>query len=257
MNTGEWIRLERKGEIGTILLDRPETLNILDAVSLERIGALLGNIERDGGIRAVIITGTGHFCAGADIKELRKKDRDTAEAFARLGHTVCGRIEDMDRPVIAAMRGYALGAGCEIALACDIRIASEGARMGQPEVNLGLVPGFGGTQRLARLVGIGRAKEMVLTGANIGAQEAGKIGLVNRVVKEDELVQKAEELALVLAKKSPVTMRMAKMLINENYEIRKGLEKEVASFAECFATEDHMEGISAFLEKREPRFKGR
>jgi enoyl-CoA hydratase len=163
----------------------------------------------------------------------------------------------MGKPVIAAMTGFALGGGCELALACDIRIAGESAKFGQPEVNLGLIPGFGGTQRLSRLVGIGKAKEMILTGEIINAKEAGSIGLVNRVVKDEELMTKAEEMAMTIAQKGPIAVKMAKKLINENQGIEKGLEKEIALFAQCFATQDRVEGINAFLEKRKPIFKGK
>jgi len=162
----------------------------------------------------------------------------------------------MGKPVIAAIAGYALGGGCELALACDIRIAGESAKFGQPEVNLGLIPGFGGTQRLSRLVGVGKAKEMIFTGEIIDAKEAESIGLVNRVEKDEELMAKAEEMATIIAQKAPVAVKMVKKLINENQEIKKGLEKEIAFFVQCFATQDCMEGINAFVEKGKPRFKG-
>ena len=162
----------------------------------------------------------------------------------------------MGKPVIAAITGFALGGGCELALACDIRIAGESAKLGQPEVNLGLIPGFGGTQRLSRLVGIARAKEMILTGKIINAKEAASIGLVNRVVKDEELMIAVEEMAQVIAQKAPIAVKMAKKLINENQEIKEGLEKEIDFFVQCFATQDRLEGINAFLEKRKPEFKG-
>jgi enoyl-CoA hydratase len=163
----------------------------------------------------------------------------------------------MGKPVIAAVNGYALGGGCELAMACDIRIASENAKFGQPEINLGLIPGFGGTQRLSRLVGIGRAKELIFTGRIIDAKEAQDIGLVNKVVREEELLDRSKEMALVLAQKSPLILKVAKNLINRNHDIKKALEMEIMDFSECFASEDHMEGIKAFLEKRKPEFKGR
>jgi enoyl-CoA hydratase len=191
------------------------------------------------------------------VRELREKDPGKAGAFAGLGQRVCEQIEKMPKPVIAAVDGYALGAGCEIALACDIRIASSRVKIGQPEINLGLIPGFGGTQRLTRIVGIGRAKDMVLSGRIVGADEAGAIGLVNRVAGDNELLVKADETAALLAGKSPVALRLAKALINEQQEILRGLQKEAAFFAECFSSEDCKEGIDAFLEKREPRFTGR
>ena len=257
MSTAEKMRIERKGAVGTIVLDNPERMNIVDTSSLRRLAALLTEIERDGSVRVVIIAGMRHFCAGADVRELKEKDPGKAGTFAGLGQGVCDQIEKMSKPVIAAVDGYALVAGCEIALACDVRIASARAKFGQPEINLGLIPGFGGTQRLARVVGIGRAKEMVLSGRIVGADEAGAIGLVNSVVKEGELLWNAEDTAGLLAKKSPVALRLAKALINEQQEIKKGLQKEAAFFAECFSSEDYREGIAAFLEKREPKFTGR
>jgi enoyl-CoA hydratase len=163
----------------------------------------------------------------------------------------------MGKPVIAAIRGYALGGGCEMALACDLRIAGESAKLGQPEVNHGLIPGFGGTQRLTRLVGIGRAKEMILTGKVIDAREAETIGLLSKVVRDEDVMQRAREIALLITQKSPLVLKIAKTVINENQDIKRALEIEIASFAECFTTEDHVEGISAFLEKRAPKFKGR
>lgn len=257
MSTADRIRIERKGEVGIIVFDNPERLNVFDSRSLETLETLLAEIEGDGAIRAVVITGTRHFCAGADIRELKEKNIETAGSFAGLGQRVCDRIERSAKAVIAAVDGYALGAGCEIALACDLRIASERAMFGQPEINLGLVPGFGGTQRLARLTGIGRAKEIVLTGRIVDAGEAHFMGLVNNVVKEMEFLRKAEETASLLSRKSPFALSLAKKLINEHQEITRGLEREAAFFSECFSTEDHREGIRAFLEKREPKFTGR
>jgi len=257
MSTDEPIRIKKEDGIGTIILNRPQSLNLLDTEMLRALGDALSEIEKDTGIRSIIITGDGHFCAGADIRELKEKDRQAAEAFSRLGHGVFNHIENMGKPVIAAVRGHALGGGCELALACDIRIAGEGAKFGQPEINLGLVPGFGATQRLVRLVGVGKAKELILTGNVIGAREAESIGLVNSVVKDEELMKKAEETARMLSEKSPLVLRIAKRLINENQDFQKGLAKEISSFAECFETEDHIEGIKAFLEKRKPGFKGK
>ncbi len=256
MSTGnERIKIEKKNEVGIITLVKPE-LNILDAEMLKNLGDSLTALEKDEKIRAIIIAGGKNFCAGADIKEMKDKNPEEAEAFSRLGHKVFKCVEDAAKPTIAAISGYALGAGCELALACDMRIAGGSAKFGQPEVNIGLIPGFGGTQRLARLVGIGRAKEMILTGRIIDVREALSIGLVNNVVKDEELMEKAEETARVLAEKSPVAVKRAKGLINENQGIGRGLEMEIISFSECFASEDHVEGINAFLEKRKPKFKG-
>ncbi|MCZ7395372.1 MAG: enoyl-CoA hydratase-related protein [Candidatus Methanoperedens sp.] len=256
MNTNEHIKIEKKKEIGIIILDKP-AMNILDTKMLGELEDSLDELENDDKIRAIIITGEKNFCAGADIKELKEKHPEEAEVFSRLGHKVFNRVENMEKPVIAAVKGYALGGGCELALACDLRIAGDSAKLGLPEINLGLIPGFGGTQRLTRLVGIGNAKEMIFTGRSIDAKEALSIGLVNSLVNDEELMDKAVEMATVLAQKSPINIKIAKSLINKNLEIKKGLEMEMVSFSECFASEDHLEGINAFLEKRKPGFKGR
>ncbi len=254
MNTDE-IRIEKKNETGIIILNKPP-MNLLDTKMLNRLDGSLNELENDGKIRVVIITGEKNFCAGADIKELKEMHPEEALVFSRLGHKVCSHVENLEKPVIAAIKGYAFGGGCELSLACDLRIAGESAKLGLPETNIGLIPGFGGTQRLARLTGIARAKEMILTGRSVDAKEALSIGLVNAVVKDNELMGKAEEAADVLSKKSPLTLKIAKALINKNLDINKGLEMENVSFSECFASEDHMEGINAFLEKRKPVFKG-
>jgi len=256
MNTVNDIRIEKKKEIGILILKKPGGLNLLDAETLGELERSLTELEKDEQIRVIIITGEKNFCAGADIKEMKDKHPLEAEAFSRLGHKVFSRIEDMDKPVMAAVRGYALGGGCELALACDIRMAGESAKFGQPEVNLGLIPGFGGTQRLTGLVGVGRAKELILSGRIMDAKEAEGIGLVNRVVRDEELMDKSEEMAQILAEKSPLAVKMAKNLINKTRDMKRGLEMEIASFSMCFASHDHAEGINAFLEKRKPRFKG-
>ncbi len=256
MTTGnEHIKVEKKKEIGIITLNRPETRNALNRKMIRELGDALTGLENDPQIMSIIITGNKDFCAGADIKEMNAIKPEQIESFCRWGHKVFDQLENMGKPVIAAMTGFALGGGCELAIACDIRIAGEGAKFGQPEVNLGLIPGFGGTQRLSRLVGVAKAKEMILTGKIIDAKEAESIGLVNRVVKDEELMTKAEEMAQVIAQKAPIAVKMAKKLINENQEITIGLEKEMNLFAQCFATQDRLEGINAFLEKRKPKFK--
>ena len=257
MTTGnEHIKLEKKKEIGIITLNRPEARNALNRKMLQELGDALTELENDSQIRVIIITGNKDFCAGADIKEMDAIKPEEIESFCRWGHKVFDQLENMGKPVIAAINGFALGGGCELALACDIRIAGEGAKFGQPEVNLGLIPGFGGTQRLSRLVGIGKSKEIILTGEIINAKEAASIGLVNSVVKDEDLMTKAEEMSQVIAQKSPIAVKMSKALINENQEITKGLEKEIEFFARCFTTQDRLEGINAFLEKRRPEFKG-
>ncbi len=258
MSTGnELIKVEDKEEIRIITLNRPGSMNILDTRMLVELGNALVDSEKNERIRAVIITGEKNFCAGADILELKEKHPAEALVFSRLGHEVFNRIENLEKPVIAAVNGYALGGGCELALACDVRIAAENAKFGQPEVNIGLIPGFGATQRLPRLVGIGKAKELILTGRVVDAKEAESIGLVNKVVKDEDLMRNSEEMALALAQKSPIIMKIARRLINKNQEIEKGLEMESVYFSECFASRDHIEGISAFLEKRKPKFSGK
>jgi len=257
LNTGnELIKIEKRKEIGIITFNRPEVMNIVDTKTLLELGDSLTDLETDTQIRVIIITGDKTFSSGADVKELKKKHPDEAEAFSRLGHNVCDQVEKMAKPVMAAVNGYALGAGCEIALACDIRIAGESAKFGQPEVNLGLIPGFGATQRLTRLVGIGRAKELILSGRIIDAIEAESIGLVHNVVEDTKLMTRAGELAQVLAQKSPIGLKAAKSLINQNLDINRGLEMEIFSFSECFASQDHIEGINAFMDKRKPKFEG-
>jgi len=257
MSTGnEHIKVKKKKEIGIITLNRPEARNALNRKMLHELGDALTELENDLQIRVIIIAGNKDFCAGADIKEMNAIKPEEIETFCRWGHKVFDQLEGMGKPVIAAITGFALGGGCELALACDIRIAGESTQFGQPEVNLGLIPGFGGTQRLSRLIGVAKAKEMILTGKIIDAKEAESIGLVNGVVKDEELMIAAEEMAQVIAQKAPIAVKMAKKLINENQEIIKGLEKEIEFFARCFATQDRLEGINAFLEKRKPKFKG-
>ncbi len=256
MTTDERIKVERKGEIGIVTLNRSEAMNALDTEMFQELRDALTGLGKDNRTRVIIITGGTNFCAGADISELKEMSPVEAEVFSRLGHNVFDLLENIGKPVIAAINGYALGGGCELALACDIRIAGDNAKFGQPEVSLGLIPGFGATQRLTRLVGIGWAKELILSGRTIDVIEAESIGLVNSVVDDNKVMDKAEETAKVLAQKSPLAIKMAKNLINKNLDIKKGLEVETISFSECFASEDHVEGINAFLEKRRPKFKG-
>ncbi len=241
--------------IAVLAINNPP-VNALSSELIAKLKLTLRELNQKADVKVLIITGSGKtFCAGADIKEMHAIKPEEIESFCRWGHKVFDKLEGMGKPVIAAITGFALGGGCELAIACDIRIAGESAKFGQPEVNLGLIPGFGGTQRLSRLVGVAKAKEMILTGKIIDAKEAESIGLVNRVVKDEELMTKAEEMAQVIAQKAPIAVKMAKKLINENQEITIGLEKEMNLFAQCFATQDRLEGINAFLEKRKPKFK--
>jgi enoyl-CoA hydratase len=211
-------------------------------------------------VRAIIVTGAGDraFIAGADIAEMKDKSPSEALAFARLGQAVCSAIEAAPQPVIAAINGYALGGGCEIALACDIRLASETAVLGQPEVALGVPPGWGGTQRLPRVIGPGLARELIYTGRRVGAEEALRIGLVNAVYPPAELLERARALAAEIARNAPVAVRLSKEAIRRGLDVdlAAGLALEAQAFALAFSTADQREGMSAFLEKRSPEFRG-
>ena len=235
-------------------------MNALNSDVLEDLRVALEVVEADPAIRVAIITGEGNaFVAGADIKEMVTKTPLEARAFTQLGHRVFRRIEEMDTIVIAAINGYALGGGMELALACDIILASEKARIGLPEVGLGIHPGFGGTQRLPRLVGRAKAKELILTTDQLSAAEAAAIGMVNRVFPADRLMEEAKAMARKIASKGPVAVKLAKHAVNRGVETDLGtaLNYEVESVSLCFASEDRVEGLSAFVERRKPEFKGR
>lgn len=256
MSTGEPVSVEKRRGVVIVTLNTGEGMNVLNRQTLDRISETLVGIESDNESRAVIIRGEKNFSAGADIRMMKDMTPAEAETFSRLGQRVCNQIEDMGKAVIAAISGYALGGGCEVASACDIRIAARNARLGQPEINIGLVPGFGGTQRLPRLVGGAKAKELLLTGRIIDAEEAEAIGLVNQVVNDDELMKRTEELATMISQKSHLVIEFVKKLVNEGLALREGLDHEAGSFSKCFSTEDHLEGMKAFLEKRAPKFRG-
>jgi enoyl-CoA hydratase len=247
--------------IAVITLNRPKALNALNKALLLELSSALEQVENDSSVHAVILTGAGEkaFVAGADISEMRHMTPHEARAFARLGQSLTTKIERLAQPTIAAVNGYALGGGCELAMSCDIRLASVNAKFGQPEVNLGVVAGFGGTQRLPRLVGEGIAKELLMTGDIISAERAAAIGLVNHVYEADELLPKAKEMAKKIAGKAPVAVKLSKQAVNEgvNMDIDRALSHEAELFALCFATEDQKEGMNAFLEKRSARFEGK
>ena len=233
-------------------------MNALDLPTLTELRDRLRELADDDGVRVVILTGAGEraFAAGADIKYMSGLDVEEAKAWGSLGHEAGRLLETMPKPAIAAVNGLALGGGCELALACDIRYAASTAKLGQPEINLGLVPGWGGTQRLARICGPGVAKELVFTGRAVDAQEALRIGLVSAV--HDPVLEKARETAELLSSKSPVALRIAKELVNRSLgrDYESGLDAEADAFGELFSSEDAKEGLSAFVDKRQPQFTG-
>lgn len=258
----ENLLIEREDGVAVVTFNRPQVRNALNRATLAELAQAIDELEADPGVRAVVLTGAGDraFVAGADINELRAMgDAAEAQAFAAYGQGVFNRLEQMAKPVIVAINGYALGGGCEMAMACDIRLAADTAQLGQPEINLGIFPGYGGSQRLPRLVGRGAAKLMIMTGEMVSAQEALRLGLVDRVVPAAELLAVAKALAKNLASKAPVALALAKKAINTGLDY--GLERAIAYEAELFGqvaeTEDRREGTAAFLEKRKPEFKGR
>jgi enoyl-CoA hydratase len=250
-------------EDGVVLLtiDRPEAMNALDVSTLTALRDRLAELARDPTTRVVVLAGAGDkaFVAGADIKYMSGLGVDDAKEWGELGHEVGRLLETMPKPTIAAIDGFALGGGCELALACDLRYASTRSRLGQPEINLGIIPGWGGTQRLARVCGLGFAKDLILTGRLVEAQEAFRRALVNAVYEPDELLPKTLETARQLASKSPVALAAAKAAANRALGGQHGenLEREALAFAELFASEDAREGLTAFVEKRDPHFSGR
>lgn len=252
---------EIKGSIGVITLNRPKALNALNYELLQELSSLLDNIGENASVQAVIITGSGEkaFVAGADIAEMQSKNAIEGRNFGKIGQAVFNKLENLPQPVIAAINGFALGGGCELAMACDIRIAAEKAKFGQPEVSLGITPGFGGTQRLPRLVGKGRAKELIYTGDIIDAPEAYRIGLVNKIVALDELMNTAQAMAEKIISRAPVAVQLSKAAINEgmNMDLTSAIAYEGEVFGLCFATADQKEGMTAFVEKRKANFSGK
>jgi len=255
------IRLERQGAVATLTFDRPRALNALDVAALRQLARAVRDVRRDAGVRALVVTGAGEraFSAGADIASMATMSVAQGHAFSRLGHEVLARLEGLTIPVVAALNGVALGGGLELALACDLLVAAETARLGQPEINLGLIPGFGGTQRLVRRVGQARARELVYLGHAISAEEALRIGLVNRVVPPARLAEEAARLAAELAAKAPLALAQAKRAtaLAADVDLATGCRFEIEAFAVAFAAEDRVEGLTAFLDKRPPVWKGR
>jgi enoyl-CoA hydratase len=260
MASYETLLLERRDRVAIITINRPEKLNALNIRTRQEGAVVLDELRDDSGINVVIITGAGEkaFIAGADIAEFEGRTAVT-QRDVMLGRSLFTAVDMFPKPVIAMINGFCLGGGCELALACDLRIASDNAKFGQPEINLGIIPGGGGTQRLTRLIGEGKAMEMILTGDMIDAQTAFNLGLVNIVVPAPDLEGKTLELASRIASKSPVALRLAKEAVKtaSRSNLDEGLRREVDLFAICFSSEDKDEGVRAFLEKRKPEFKGR
>jgi enoyl-CoA hydratase len=259
--TLQTLTYEKRNRVAVITLNRPEVLNALNRQMLTELAKVFDQASLDGDIAGLILTGAGEtaFAAGADIKELAVLRPIEARALARQGHALMDAIEGLGKPVIAAVNGYALGGGCELAMACTVRIAGETAKFGQPEVTLGLIPGYGGTQRLPRLVGKGRALHMILSGRSIDAQEALRIGLVNEVVPPASLLVRAESMLASMTHNAPLALRLALDAVNRGMDSSQanGCTLEAALFAVCAATEDRKEGTGAFLAKRKPAFNGR
>ena len=253
------IRVDREDAVAVVTVDRQDALNALDVATLTELRDRLSELAQDDDARVVVLTGAGEkaFVAGADIKYMSGLDVGQAKQWGTLGHEAGRLLETMPKPTIAAVNGFALGGGCELALACDIRYAAGTAKLGQPEVNLGIIPGWGGTQRLARVCGLGAAKELIYTGRIVDAEEALRIGLVNGI--GDPVLDKALETARLLASKSPIALRLMKELANRALggDHADNLSAESDSFGELFASYDAKEGMTAFVEKREPVFEGR
>jgi enoyl-CoA hydratase len=244
----------------TVTINRPDKLNALNKQVFNDLEAVVNEIERDNGIKAAIITGSGQkaFVAGADISEFGGLSGQQGMDLARRGQDIFFSIEHASKPIVAAVNGFALGGGCELAMACHFRIGSEGAKFGQPEVNLGLIPGYGGTQRLVHLIGKGRALELLLSGNMIDAPTALQYGLINHLVPQEQLLEKATTILQTIIQKAPLALAHCIAAANAAFEPdKKGYEKEIASFGQCFTTEDMKEGTAAFLEKRKAHFKGR
>ncbi|MDI6615135.1 MAG: enoyl-CoA hydratase-related protein [Syntrophaceae bacterium] len=256
-----YVLLEKEEGIGVLTINRPEALNALDVNVLEDLRRAIGDIAGDDAIQVLIITGAGEksFVAGADIKFMQPLTPVEGRAFGMGGQRVFRELEKMEKPVLAAINGFCLGGGCELAMAADIRLASEKAKFGQPEVGLGITPGHGGTQRLPRLVGEGRAMELCLTGGMIDAQEAYRIGLVNHVHPAEELMNAAREMARRIAKNAPVAVRNSKVAINRGMQVDIDTAMAIESdlFGLCFSTADQKEGMDAFVNKRKATFQGK
>lgn len=258
MTEYQTLQLEVEKNIGFLTINRPKSLNALNSEVLSEIGQVATEIHTHPDIQVVIITGAGEkaFVAGADIKEMAHKSAVEGQAFSALGNKVFSQLSKLKQPTIAAINGYALGGGLELALACDIRIGSTNAKVGQPEVGLGIIPGFGATQRLSRAIGLAKAKEMILTARNIDADEALRIGLFNQVVEQEQLIEEATKMANDMVKNAPLAVQAAKAVIDKGYDmpLDSALTLEENTFGLLFSTDDQKEGMSAFVEKRSAAF---
>jgi len=255
----ETVQLKKEPPLGWIYLNRPDKLNAINEQLMKDLRQAVDELVADDQIRVIIITGLGKaFCAGADISQFKTLNGLTAWEFAKKGRELIDYIENLPKPTIAMINGYALGGGLELAMACDIRIAAEEAQVGLPEITLGIYPGFGGTQRLIRLIGKGKAMEMMMTGDRIPAREAERLGLVNKVVPLTELEKETRNFAIKLAEKPPVALKLVKLLVNQGLDIPilAGVNMESLGWGVVFSTEDAKEGVNAFFEKRKPNFKG-
>ena len=257
--TRRYVQLALEDGVGTLTIDRPDRLNALDAEVLADVRSAVEEASGTSGLRCLIVTGAGKaFVAGADIAAMRDMTKEQATEFAALGHGTFDMLESLPCPVIAAVNGFALGGGCELALACDFIYASTKAKLGQPEVKLGVIPGFGGTQRLTRRVGAARARELIYTGRMVGAEEALRMGLANAVFEPDLLLPEAKRTARVIAGMGPIAVAAAKRVILDGADahLRDANRQEIDAFAACFTSADQKEGMSAFLDKRPPTFTG-
>ena len=254
------IVIQKEDKVAVLTISRPKALNALNSETLKELDLAIDEIAKDDEIYTVILTGEGKaFVAGADIAEMKDLDVIGGRKFGKLGNEVFRKLETLEKPVIAAVNGFALGGGCELSMACDIRIASSKAKFGQPEVGLGITPGFGGTQRLPRLVGLGMAKELIYTAKIINAEEALRIGLVNKVVEPENLLVEAKALANTIAEQAPIAVNLCKAAINKGIQldIDSAISYESEIFGECFSTEDQKSGMTAFIERTEKCFKNR
>lgn len=253
------VLLEREGNIAIVTINRPKALNALNSETLHDLDRVVEHLEGENDVYTVILRGAGEksFVAGADIAEMKDLNEEEGKNFGLLGNKVFRRLENLNKPVIAAISGFALGGGCELAMACDIRIASEKAKFAQPEVGLGITPGFGGTQRLPRIVGDAIAKEMIYTGKIVKADEALRIGLINKIVAPEVLMEEAMKMAQMISVNAPIAVRLCKDAINRGTQVDmdSAIVVEAEDFGKCFATDDQTEGMSAFVERREKNFK--